>query len=47
MRILLTVFIQAAKLLRRYYANMTPEQRAAFREAQKSLMVEEKVQFNG
>ena len=48
-RILLTVFIQTAKLLRRYYASMTPEQRRELGEAQKTLMkdLEQPVQFNG
>jgi hypothetical protein len=44
------VFIQAAKLLRKYYANMTPEQRIAFRDAQLTWMEEEAakpVSFNG
>jgi len=50
MRILLTVAIQAMKLLRRHYANMTPEQKETFRDAQLDWMKEEAakpVQFNG
>lgn len=34
-------------LLRRYLKSLTPEQRAAWIEAQKSLMKDDPVQFNG
>lgn len=36
-RILLTIFIQVAKLLRRYYADMSPEQQKEWRQAIKDM----------